>query len=268
MNTKPKYVHPAVELSAFSCAHCGTLTSQFWSYALATNVERNRGAAPNDFDKRWTTVIGKPISDTYPEMVHRLELGRLVRERDGDCLIITNAVNGRRVTNVRFSECYECSKVTIWKGDEILWPADHEYPPPHSDLPPDLLRDYEEAGAVLAASPRGTAALLRLVVQKLCVELGEPGKNINTDIGSLVKKGLPDRVQKALDAVRVVGNNAVHPLQMDIQDNREIAFTLFKLVNLIVETMITAPKAVDDLYNSLPQEALKGIADRDKSPKA
>ncbi len=48
----------------------------------------------------------------------------------------------------------------------------------------DIRRDYDEAAKVLALSPRGAAALLRLAIRKLCKELGEPGKNINEDIGS------------------------------------------------------------------------------------
>ena len=52
-------------------------------------------------------------------------------------------------------------------------------------------------------------------LQKLCKVLGQSGNNINEDIKALVESGLDPRVQKALDAVRVVGNNAVHPGQMD-----------------------------------------------------
>src|SRR5690348_4056488 len=94
-------------------------------------------------------------------------------------------------------------------------------------------------GFIYSRSPRGAAALLRLAIQKLCIELGEPGKNLNTDIGSLFRKGLPVTVQQALDAVRVIGNEAVHPGQIDFADTPEITGTLFNLVNFIAEKMIS-----------------------------
>jgi hypothetical protein len=113
-------------------------------------------------------------------------------------------------------------------------------------------------------SPRGVAALLRLCVQKLCKHLGETGKDINADIASLVKKGLPARVQQALDVVRVIGNNAVHPGQIDLKDDRKIVAVLFELVNLIAQHMISEPKAVQEMYAKLPQSALDTIAKRDQ----
>ena len=71
------------------------------------------------------------------------------------------------------------------------------------------------------------------------------------------------RIQKALDVVRVIGNEAVHPGQIDLDDNTEVANKLFQLVNMISETMISQPKAVDELYESLPEAKRKEIAKRD-----
>lgn len=116
---------------------------------------------------------------------------------------------------------------------------------------------------ILDLSPRGAAALLRLGIQKLCQHLGETGENLYHDIAALVKKGLDVRVQRALDVVRVIGNNAVHPGHIDLRDDRATAEKLFGLVNLIAERMISQPKHVQELYESLPEGARKAIEKRD-----
>jgi Domain of unknown function (DUF4145) len=134
---------------------------------------------------------------------------------------------------------------------------------PNPDLPESVRRDYDEASTILDLSPRGAAALLRLGIQVLCRHLGEKGKNINDDIASLVRKGLDERVQQSLDVVRVVGNNAVHPGQVDLRDDRATAERLFGLVNLIAEIMISRPKHVKEMYESLPEDARKAIEKRD-----
>jgi hypothetical protein len=132
------------------------------------------------------------------------------------------------------------------------------------DLPDDIKNDYNEAKNIVNISPRGAAALLRLAVQKLCIHLGEKGKNINEDIESLVKKGLPKTMQQALDSVRVVGNNAVHPGKIDLNDKIEIAYALFGFVNIICEVLISQPKKIQEYYeNNIPEGIRKGIEKRD-----
>lgn len=131
-------------------------------------------------------------------------------------------------------------------------------------MPQEIIDDYNEAADVFNLSPRSSAALLRLAIQKLCKHLGESGKNINNDIKNLVKKGLPPKVQEALDSVRVIGNESVHPGELNLNDSREVAAQLFKLVNFITIKMISEPKEIDEIYNGLPENKLKGIQDRDK----
>jgi hypothetical protein len=97
----------------------------------------------------------------------------------------------------------------------------------------------------------------------LCVHLGETGKNINSDIAALVKKGLNPKIQKSLDIVRVIGNESVHPGTIDVQDEPQTAAQLATLINLIVDEMITRPQLVDELYAKLPEAKREEIKKRD-----
>lgn len=156
-----------------------------------------------------------------------------------------------------------CRKWLYWYQGKIIVPDVGSAPPANDDLNSDIKADYAEAASILTKSPRGAAGLLRLCVQKLCKQLGEGGKNIDKDIGALVAKGLDVRLQKALDTVRVIGNEAVHPGEMDLRDDPETAGILFTLVNAIADQMISQPKLRDELYAKLPKTKLEGIAARD-----
>lgn len=164
-----------------------------------------------------------------------------------------------------FTECENCKKHTFWLNTQMVYPLTGTTQLPNIDMPEDVKTDYEEARRIVELSPRGAAALLRLAIQKLCKYLGGSGKNINTDIGRLVKKGLPSKIQKALDTVRVIGNNAVHPGLIDIKDDIETANILFTLVNIICENQISEPKLIDKVYKEkVPAKQKEEISERDK----
>jgi hypothetical protein len=160
------------------------------------------------------------------------------------------------------STCQHCDDTSIWIKDKMYYPDTGNSPFPNPEMPENVKKIYLEAAAISNKSPRGAAALLRLSIQMLCKELGEEGKNINTDIGSLVKKGLPEIVQQSLDVVRVTGNDAVHPGQIDTDDPKTVG-QLFDLANVIVEYMIALPKKVSGIYSALPTGKLDGINKRD-----
>jgi len=167
-----------------------------------------------------------------------------------------------KFNQIRVSTCDNCSKHTLWLMEKMLHPDTGTAPNPNPDMPTPVVEIYQEAASIASKSPRGAAALLRLALQVLVKELGEKGKNINSDIASLVAKGLPERVQQALDIVRVTGNNSVHPGQIEV-DNEEVVGNLFELLNIITEYMISMPKKIGELYGDLPQGALEGIQKRD-----
>lgn len=151
----------------------------------------------------------------------------------------------------------------MWVYDRLVFPPALEGPEPNPDLPEDVSRDYEEARRILTLSPRGSAALLRLAIQKLCIALGEKGRKLDDDIASLVRKGLSPMVQEALDAIRVIGNEAVHPGVLDLKDDVDTVKQLFASVNIIAEQMISNPKYIDELYEKIPEGKKKAIENRD-----
>lgn len=180
---------------------------------------------------------------------------------------------GFKNMRLKQAECAKCSRGSIWKdtstqqlgqSGEMIFPRKSLAPMPSEDLPENCKADYMEAREIAALSPRAAAALLRLLVEKLAQQFGEPENTIDKNIGLMVKKGLPAALQKAFDSVRVIGNAAVHPGIMDIDDNPDVVTSLFKLVNIIVEKMITEPKEIDAVFELLPESRKAGIASRDK----
>ena len=161
------------------------------------------------------------------------------------------------------ARCYSCGKKIIWIGNEYIYPnivAEEVNP----DLPTSVKQLYNEAGLIYNQSPRAACALLRLAIDKLCNELGETNRDINKNIGALVEKGLPKKIQQALDIVRVVGNRAVHPgtIAFDV-DDIDTAKSLMRLINMIGQSMITDPNEIDKMYNQLPESAKQSIDRRD-----
>lgn len=168
------------------------------------------------------------------------------------------------INKLTIHKCQCCGKKIIWIDDNYVYP-DIIAEEANSDMPESVKQLYNEAGLIYNKSPRAACALLRLAIDRLCNELGETDRDINKNIGELVKKGLSPSVQKALDIVRVVGNKAVHPGQIAFDvDNKETAVALMKLVNMITEKMISEPKEINSLYQGLPESVKQSIEKRDK----
>jgi len=163
----------------------------------------------------------------------------------------------------RISACYVCRELAFWNELGLQWPPSMVAPVCAPDCPPDVKVVYEEAREVYSRSPRASAALLRLAIQMICNELVPSEKDLNKSIGKLVDRGLPKKLQQALDVVRVIGNNAVHPGQINLNDEPAVALNLFSLVNMIIENMITQPKEIEKMFGSLPESTLAQIEKRD-----
>lgn len=230
-----QYVAPSFQGKSFNCSRCGAFSQQKWSRLYSAN-------AVNSVAKHQTTYW--------------------------------------------LSTCVVCNESCIWDDDPVkviksmldapgklvvgtlIWPKKNTAPKPSLDLPEMVLATYQEAAQVLPDSPRAAVALLRLAIQLLveCLLKKESTGDLNTDIGKLVKRGMRPQIQKALDIVRVTGNKAVHPaeIQFDGEDGQSVANTLFKLVNLIAEDQITQVREIEELFEGTLSEGQKqGVAKRD-----
>ena len=223
------YVSPSVGSDGFSCPFCNAYAGQKWYRARVQPV-------------------GVEHINPGPEAKLALAGG---------------SGHAREVLNLFVSQCDRCNDMAVWLHERLVWPVTGTAPVPNPDLPVDVRVDYEEASAIASESPRGAAALLRLAIEKLCKTLVPAKDNINDAIAVLVKKGLNVQVQQAMDVLRVVGNSAVHPGQMDLKDDTKTVGALFALVNLVAEAVITQPKLVSAMYEGLPADQLARIENRD-----
>lgn len=167
------------------------------------------------------------------------------------------------INRLMIHRCQCCGRKIIWIDKKYIYP-DIIAEQADNDMPISVKQLYNEAALIYNKSPRAACALLRLAVDRLCNELGETDRDINKNIGALVQKGLPQTVQQALDVVRVIGNKAVHPGQIEFDvDNKDTAIMLMRLLNIITARMITEPKQIDELFQKLPETAKDAIKRRD-----
>ncbi|MFN7168003.1 MAG: DUF4145 domain-containing protein [Pannonibacter sp.] len=257
-----KSVIPTITATAFNCPHCQAFAAQHW---FSVHVEAlGMGKVPTVSSQEIIDIIKFTNSKgSSPSIIANEE--DATTEKGRPYFDVNSRVTSYEALNISTSRCFNCAEIAIWCADKLIYPRMDYAVPANPDMPDDIRRDYDEASKILMQSPRGSAALIRLAIQKLCKFLGESGENINSDIANLVKSGLNIQVQQALDVVRVIGNNAVHPGQIDLRDDHATAASLFKLINLIVEKTISEPKHVAEIYDSLPESAVRAIEKRDGS---
>ncbi|MCJ0973829.1 DUF4145 domain-containing protein [Pseudomonas sp. PS1] len=255
---------PEINKTAFCCPHCSAYTTQHWSclYSSPYPADNKTPNIPDQGLKKQfqdDRELKGEMKARLIEWIDRMSVGKPFIEIKEDSKYLR-----RELMNLNISECYNCNDIAIWVHDQLVWPNSKIDIQPNQDLPLHVKSLFEEAREIVALSPKGAAALLRLSIQHLCKELGESGKSIDKDIASLVAKGLNPLVQQALDVVRVIGNEAVHPGEIDLDDNRDTSLQLFNLINLICNQMITQPKEVKALYDRLPEKKLQGIDQRNR----
>ncbi|EDP5339417.1 DUF4145 domain-containing protein [Campylobacter jejuni] len=211
-----KYTKPCFKGAAFNCPHCGVYSRMEWDGFY------------NRYNNRIKQVEGYSFSE---------------------------------------STCYHCERSVIWylkdENPKIFFPREVAIPP-EENMPENVKEIYEEASLVLGDSPRASCALLRLALQELMKYLKEniqiynglKNRNINEDIKEIINIGnfyqeQKESLEEAMNSIRLIGNKASHPSELDINDNSEIANILFEMINFIVGEIITKPKEREERLNKL-----------------
>lgn len=202
--------------SGFNCPHCGLYAKQnFYTPCKGSNHEQSY------LSKILNALLDDDFVDDY-----------------------------YHISKLSVCFCDHCAKYTLWVDKQLVYPNLTIAPEPVNDMPDDVKYDFSEARYVVQRSPRSAAALLRLALQKLMPHIGQDGKNINSDIGNLVNEGMSKELQEQLDVLRVIGNESVHPGELDMKDDIETAIALFHLLNSFVQLKITSKITTENLLNN------------------
>lgn len=241
---------PKFKSEKFQCPHCQVASQQTWFDVDNSSDAANKILNHVFYDYR--TNIKDYQQNAISTFIEQVE-----------------AANKRHMSEFvpkgfSVATCSSCGEISLWVSKEIVYPKQTAVAPPNQDMEQEIQDLYIEASTIVIDSPKGATALLRLALQLLLKQLGKSGKNINNDIKELVAEGLSPKIQKALDLLRVVGNNAVHPGQIDLEDGSDKALKLFHVLNFIADEMISKPKELDLLYSDvIPEETQKHINARD-----
>ena len=186
----------------------------------------------------------------------------------------TSHINGEYLVNARIHtkksftacQCHHCKKVCLWMDRELVYPDISSVELPNQDLPPDIMGLYKEAESVLNKSPRAAAALLRVALEKLCQEHGDRGKSLKENIDLIAQNGnIPPHLMDGMTAVRVVGNEAVHPgkINFESKETPKMVEALFEMINFIAYDMITRRKRAEAICKkAAPKPSEEEVAEQ------
>jgi hypothetical protein len=170
----------------------------------------------------------------------------------------------RRVEGLRSVNCSACDAYSYWFEDKMVYPLERIGPPPHIDMPPSVLTLYREAQEIAKPSPRAAAVLLRIALERLLEDVGRGGKNLNKAIGDYVAEGaIPEELQRAMDTVRLTGNDAAHPGELKLDDTPGGTAALFEIVNELVDRLVGFKARMNRIYDSLDGEKKEQVERRD-----
>lgn len=158
----------------------------------------------------------------------------------------------REDSNSMIGTCRNCDKLTIWLGDDydeksMVYPTTGNAKLPNEYMPEYIQKDYCEARDIVSRSPRAACVLLRLCIEKICDEQEAEGDSLAKKIEKMMEKGISLEINDAFTSVRIIGNDAAHPREINLADDIDTATMLFDIVNYIVEDIYAKQARIKEI---------------------
>ena len=242
-----RYVPPGPHKQSFTCPRCGVLAQQKW-YPLLYDPEDWIDQI-SEWARAISTGRGRSIVSEFLTHVSKLPL------------YLRKVFESSNYLNVAF--CQHCGGFTLWLGDTMIYPLVGEAPPPHEEMPPQIRELYEEARGVLPASPRASAALLRVALEGLLEEAGYRQGRLADRLEKAREDGrLSADTYKLAETLRYAGNAAAHyePWKIDPsqgEEDREMVKSLFAFVNEVTEELVAKPRRLGEMGRKIDEKVRK-----------
>lgn len=98
--------------------------------------------------------------------------------------------------------------------ERIIWPQGASGNKLPEEVPDQFRSEYREASSLLNISPKASAAISRRLLQSVIREqYGIKKRSLDKEIEALLNLDIPSYLSEAIDAVRIIGNFAAHPIK-------------------------------------------------------
>ncbi|MCS1408356.1 MAG: hypothetical protein M2R45_01531 [Verrucomicrobia subdivision 3 bacterium] len=149
---------PRLNAEAFRCPHCNIFAQQRWvkPYDLHDITIHTLSNLLLDYrrkiDIRKQATIEDFLSLAQTELLRYLDSNYIIPD------------------NFSFAKCIRCHKYSLWLNSDMIYPASTPFPAPNEDFNDDIKELCCEAAVIFNASPRASAAMMRLCVEKILKE--------------------------------------------------------------------------------------------------
>ena len=167
-------------------------------------------------------------------------------------------------TNIWQGKCLACEQYIIINGFSVVYPEESNAPPIKMETPHSIKEIATEARMVHSQSPRASSALLRLALEMLLQNVLENNNKLNDNISILLERGIEDDLRRALEVIRIFGNEGVHPGTINLNDDEQSSIKLFNVFNYIVTRFIVEKGMIKEMYGIIPEEKREKIEEKAK----